>query len=108
MGDGDLLKGVTRKRRLAGQRLIEHTRQRVDVGARVGRAALEPLGCHVGPGPDGRAGARQAGLPGGVRDPEIDQIRKVVVVEQNVGRLDIPMHQPDLVRGVQRRRPPAR
>ncbi len=34
------------------------------------------------------------------RNPEIDQIRKVAVVEQDVGGLDVPVHQSNLVRGV--------
>ena len=95
-----LFQAVTRERTVAGQALIQHTGQRVDIRAGIGLAGAEPLRRHVTEGADHPAGRRQAGLAHRARDPEINQIRKVVVVEQNVGRLDIPMHQPDLVRGV--------
>ena len=101
---GDLLfEAVAREGALAGQRFMEHTGQGVDVCAGVGRAGAEPLGGHVGPGADGRAGAGQPGFPGGAGDAEVDEIGEVVFGDQDVGRLHIAVHQPDPVRGVQRR-----
>ena len=95
-----LLHAVTGKRAAAGQALIQHTCQRINVRAGIGLAGAEPLRRHVAQRADHPASRRQAGLARSARDPEIDQIRKVVVVEQDVGRLDVPMHQPDLVRGM--------
>jgi hypothetical protein len=56
---------------------------------------------------DGLARGGQLGLVGGAGDAEVDQVGvvvlvEVVLVEQDVGRLDITVHQPGLVRGMQR------
>ena len=74
-----LLEAVTGKRLTAGQTLIQHTRQRVDVGAGVDLTCTEPLRRHVMPGADRRApGARQFGLAGGACNAEVDQIGEVI------------------------------
>ena len=44
------------------------------------------------------------GVVGGARDAEVDEVREVVVVHQDVGRFDVAVHQPGLVGVVQRRR----
>ena len=95
-----LFQAVTGKWAAAGQAFIQHTCQRINVRAGIGLTGAEPLRRHVAQGADHPAGRRQAGLAHRARDPKIDKIRKVVVVEQSVGRLDIPMHQSDLVRGM--------
>ena len=42
-------------------------------------------------------------FPGGAGDAEVDQVGEVVLSDQDVGGLDVAVHQPDPVRGVQRR-----
>ena len=39
-------------------------------------------------------------LIGATRDAEVDQIGEIVLVNQDVGRFDVAMHQPHLVRGM--------
>jgi hypothetical protein len=97
-----LLEAVAGVGLLPGQALVQHAGQRVHVGAHVGLFGAEALGRHVVPGADDAAGPGQTALTGGARDPEIDQIRVVVPIEQNVGRLHIAVHQPNLVGRVQR------
>ncbi len=88
----------------AGQALVEHAGQRIDVGTRVRLCGGDAFGCHVGPGADHARGVRQRGLTGGAGDAEVDQIREVVLGHQDVGRFDVAVHQPDPVSGVQRGR----
>ncbi len=100
---GDLLLGaVSRKWSGCGQTLIQHTRQRIDVRAGIDLAGSHPLRGHVVPAADNAASAGQSGLVGTAGDPEIDQVGEVVLVEQDVGRLDVAVYQTDFVRGVKR------
>jgi len=93
---------VPGKRRAAGQALIEHTRQRIDVGAGIllGSGA-QPLRCDVLERADRIARLGQPRFIRSPGDPEIDQVSEVVAIEQDVGRFDVAVHQPDLVGGVQ-------
>jgi len=90
------------KRGASGQAFIQHAGQRVDVGAGIllGSGA-QPLGCDVGEGADCVAGLGHSRFIGGQSDAEINQIGEVVLVEQNVGRLNVAMQQTHLVGGVQ-------
>ena len=71
-------------------------------------AGLDLLGRDVVGGADPGAGARQAaGRAEPLGEPEVGQVDVLVVAlaaEQDVGRLDVAVHQPALVRGVERRR----
>ena len=93
---------VPGKRRASGQALIQHTRQRVDIGAGIllGSGA-QPLRCDVLEGADRVAGLGHSRFVGGAGDPEINQVGEVVLVEQDVGRFDVAVQQTDLVGGVQ-------
>ncbi len=54
------------------------------------------------PAANNAAGAGQSGCVSAAGDAEVNQIREVVLVEQDVGRFHVTVHQSDLVRGVQR------
>src|SRR5690606_36838420 len=84
----------------AGEGFEQHAGQGVDVGAGVGVPG-EPLGGHVGPGADGQAGGGDRGLTEGAGDAEIDEIGPAVWADQDVGGLDVAVHQARRVRGVQ-------
>ena len=88
---------------LAGQRVVEDAAERVDVGARVDLLAGELLGRHEVDGADplARRGQPRVGADD-LREPEVGEVG-VLAAEQDVGRLDVAVHEPDGVRGVQRR-----
>ena len=99
------------ERRRPGEQLEQHAGERVDVGPPVHGPVLEPLGRHVVERAEGGPGERQCGparLPGGgAGDAEVDQVGELVLVvaaHEHVGRLDVAVHQPGRVRGVQRPR----
>ncbi len=85
----------------AGQALIEHACQRVDVGTGLDLSGVEALGGHVGPRADGGVGRCQRGVAGGAGDAEVDEIGEVVLGQQDVGRFDVAVHQSGLVGAVQ-------
>ena len=98
-----LFEAVAGKGLAAGQTLVEHAGQRVDVGTRVRLCGGDAFGRHVGPGADHARFLRQRGLTGGAGDAEVDQVREVVLGDQDVGRLDVAVHQADLMCRMQRR-----
>ncbi len=76
--DGDLFEGVAGVGRLAGEALVEHAGQGVDVGAGFGLSGAEAFGGHVGPGADGGVGRGECGVAGGAGDAEVDEVGEVV------------------------------
>ena len=97
--------------RLAGEHLVEHRRERVDVAARVDRAvAGRLLGAHVLWRAERYPRLRQARARGGAereRDPEIGD-HGLPVLEQDVLRLDVAVDHAVPVGIVQRARDGAR
>ena len=94
-GHGD--EAVAAEGQLPGQALVEHDAQRVDVGARVDRAAVGLLGREVVGAPDEHVGARDAGLPvrvEGARDPEVGELHGPVAGEEDVLGLDVAVDHP--------------
>ena len=92
----------------AGQAFIQHTAQRVDVGAAVDGTALDLLGSDVVDGAHELAGGRQPTARGGVLgDPEVSQVDVVrllligAVLDQDVARLDVTVHQAVPVRDIE-------
>ena len=107
MGEHHRDVGVAAERRLPDQAFVEHAAQRVDVRPPVDLLAGDLLGSDVvdrahqlsavaEPAlgePLGEAEVRQVGVVGAVRAG--------AGVEQDVRRLDVPVHQPARVRGVE-------
>ncbi len=80
---------------LAGQDLIYHHPQAVDIGLRCDRLGFDLLGGNIGGRTDD---TRLAGLPGGhgvgqvLGDAEVGQVGVAVLVEQDVGGLEVAVH----------------
>ena len=78
-----------------GDRLVENQRQRVDVGTPVDRVPLRGLGRDVAGGPDHGAGRLgPGGLGQRAGDAEVGHPHPALLVEQEVRRLDVAVHQP--------------
>lgn len=102
MSDNLLLEAVAGERPLTRQRLVEDAGERVDVGTLVGLPGVQTLRRHVRPRADDHSAARETGVAGRAREPEVDQIYEVVPCDKDIRRLDIAVHQPRFVSGVQR------
>ncbi len=86
--------GVGDEGHRAGHRLVEHERQRVDVGPAVDRLALGRLGRDVAR--RAHHGARRLGpgrLGQGPGHAEVGHPHPALLVEEEVGRLDVAVHQ---------------
>ena len=90
--------------RLAGERLVEHAAERIDVGARVHLPALDLLGCAVLDRSDKGAGTRCPGRGELLDRAEVRQVRAVVRADEDVRRLDVAVNEPARMGGVQRGR----
>ena len=91
----------------AGEALVEHTAERVDVGAAVELLALDLLGRGVLGGPDEDPGLRQRARGTVLRHAEVGEVdvRRLVAVaggEQDVRRLDVPVDEALAVRRAER------
>ena len=101
--DGDL--GVPRVRGLSGQARVEHAPERVDVRAGVHVPALDLLGRGEVRSADEEPSSRQPARGGGLGHAEIGQVDAIRVPDQeDVRGLHVPVHEPVLVRGVERAR----
>ena len=72
------------------------------MSARASASRPQSLRRHVVPAADHGAGASQPGFIGAAGDAEINQVREIVFVKQDLGRFDVAVHQADPVRGLQR------
>ena len=93
---------------LAGQHLVQDAAQRVDVRATVDGVGLDLLGSDVvgRPHPEARPG-QASRRPRTLGQPEVGQVRvrlRGLVGDQDVGRLDVAVHESARVRGVERAR----
>ena len=99
---------IALERHRPGQQLVRHARQRVLVGPSVHRAPPDLLRRHIRRGANPAPGGGQPRWRHGpLADPEVRQVHVLRParprVHQDVGRLDIPVHQAGGVRGVQRK-----
>jgi hypothetical protein len=96
------------KRQPGGQHGERHAGQRVLVALEPGRLAVDLLRCRETRGPDELAGLGQGGRGVPLREAEIGQVRVVgpsrARVDEDVGGLDVPVHDARPVRRVQCRR----
>ena len=93
---------VAGERRGAGHQLIQRDAERVEVACWSGVRAGDQFRGQVLGGAEHHAGRGIAGLGGQLRDAEVGQQRVIVGAEQDVGRLDVAVHDPGRVRGRQR------
>ena len=88
---------VARERRLAGEHLVEQRSERVEVAPRPGGFAQRLLGREIGDRADQSAAAHsRAGLGGG--QAEVAEPGAAVVVDPDVRRLQVAVHDPARVR----------
>ena len=97
-------RGVGHRGHGAGDRLDEHDRERVEIGAAVERRARRLLRRRVSRGTDHRAGRfGPTRLGERARQAEVGDPQDAVLVEEEVGRLDVAVHEPSHVRVLERR-----
>ena len=96
--------GVASEGRTPGQHLVEDEAERVDVGATVDGVAVHLLGSEVAGGPDHGARASEIVAAGCLGDSEVGDLHPSVRLHEHVGGLDVAMHEPQPVRGVERAR----
>ena len=102
LDDGKVAVAVERP--LAGEQLVQHDAGRKQVGARVDLLALDLLGRHVFERADHRAlGARGVARVLDPRHAEVGQLDAPIGFYQQIGRLDVAVHDVLPVRVVQRR-----
>ena len=89
------------ERRLAGEQLVEHRAERVEVRARVGAAAERLLGRQVGDRADEHPLDRRARAAIG-GEAEVAEPRRAVVAEPDVGGLEVAVDDPARVRVLER------
>ncbi len=103
----DLDRRLAIEGRLAGQQLVEDDAERVEIRARVDLASPGLLGREVLGRADDRARLGHLARPG-ARDPEVRHLHAPLAVDEDVVRLDVPMHDAVPVREAQRREDLAR
>jgi hypothetical protein len=101
---GHLDRGLALVRLGAGEQLVGHHADRVDVGAGVAGALGDQLGGEVGDGADEHPAGR--GVLGvgadGLGQPEVGDLDPAVVGDEDVLGLDVAVHDPGAVRGGER------
>ncbi len=92
--------------RHAREHLVEDAPERPDVAALVGQAVLELLRRQIRRRPDDLLRAREhvalTGFVPALRDPEVDQHHAALGSDEQIGRLEIAVDDPGVVRGDQR------
>ena len=99
---------VAEEGRAAGDHLVEHRAERVEIAARVGRAAERLLGRHVGDGADHHALHRHARAVDGDGEAEVAERGVAVGVEPDVAGLEVAVDDAAAVRVLRAPGRPAR
>ena len=92
------------ERRRAGEHLVQHAAEGVQVDGGGHGVLAGLLGCHVPGGTDGHVGTGHATAVHVVEDEadaEVQDLHHAVGGEHHVGRLEVPVHHPSPVRGVE-------
>ena len=89
---------VAEERRRAGEQLVEHRAERVEVGAGVGRATRRLFRSEVRDGADDHALDRETRLVDVDGQPEVAELRGTARGEPDVGRLEVAVHDAERVR----------
>ena len=95
------LQGRAGERRGAGQALIGHHSQGVQIAGRGGLVSLGPFGRQVAGRADQLPAGRDLRRADGARDTEIGDLDDAARSKQQVARLDVAMDHPGGVRGLQ-------
>ena len=93
-GDG----GLAGERDLAGQQLVEHDAERVQVGAGIDPLALGLLRREVGGGPEHGSGRGDRLVADRAGDAEVGDLHRAVLGEHDVARLHVAVDEQVLVR----------
>ena len=91
-------------REALGERLVEHAAERIDVRAGVHLLAADLLRGGVVDGADEQAGLGQRVLGGVLGEAEVGQVDVFLGPDQDVGGLDVTVHEAARMRGIERRR----
>ncbi|WSY12058.1 hypothetical protein OG928_10070 [Embleya sp. NBC_00896] len=103
--DGGRLAGA--ERRCADEQFVQHATQRVEVGARIGGPAVQPFRRGVRERADQvRRGRGDGGEP--AREAEVDDLDPALGIHEQVGGLEVAVHQVGPVRGAERGADPGR
>ena len=93
--------GVAAERRCPGDRLVEHARERILVGATVHVVAANLLRGEVVEGSSELSGRSRAAVDALRRQAEVAEVAVIGRVDEDVPRLDVAMDEAALVRGVE-------
>ena len=88
----DLDRGLATEGRASGEHLVEHDAGAVDVGGGRHRLPARLLGRHVPRRADDRGGAAVGAALGQPGDPEIADLDPASIGDEDVGRLDVTVH----------------
>ena len=95
---GDSHRALTGEWWATGERLVENHSQRIDIASSVGGCALGLFGAEIGCGTDDGAGLGQLlaviPCPG---NPEVGDLHRSVLGQQDVARFHVAMNQPGLM-----------
>ena len=94
---GDLDRCVARERDVAGEHLVQHDAERVEIGARIDGGAAGLLGREVLRRADDRSRLGHLRRTR-ARDPEVGHLEAAVGADDDVVRLDVAVHDPVAVR----------
>ena len=97
----DLRRAAAGEGRLAGETLVQHAAERVDVAPPTRLPTLDQLRREVVRRPEQLTLGGQPRRVRAAREPEVGQSRSPLAVEEHVRRLDVPVQHPARVKSIQ-------